>query len=366
MKNTLQLLFIPLSILLCGNATAQTDTSDIDTLGLALPSFLAPLEAPTGVRATDSAVFRISVNWNKVANARKYFVYRGLSNEAKAMSLTGLKEGYASSGMADGDEIIPETLYYYRIRAANENNQKGKWSGYDTGFLKGVAFNIIPSLIAPKGNLPEVELVKFAWASIAEVSGYRLQIVRQDYTTWNKNSGYSTNNFMVLDTVVTTNELTLFLSSSLSTDYAWTVQALKGDEVSPFAYYQAFTFVEDEDDILTNGSFSNVNVKRVELGNNTLKSSEYFYAQTLLSNEGPSNAQNIKLSLFLSKDREIDASDSKLGQLEWAGLNLYSFLKITPVKRVPAGLPSGEYYLIVQAEEDNLVGESFVVEVVVE
>ena len=105
----------------------------------------------------------IKVNWNDVANAESYTVYRRVYNDStkKYSGWSVLKKGYTGTNFLDTN-VKFGTIYSYTVRAVNGDVR----SGYKAA--TGVRVNITPTVkVANVSNG-----VKVNWSSVENATGY--------------------------------------------------------------------------------------------------------------------------------------------------------------------------------------------------
>lgn len=96
----------------------------------------AYLPAPANVRASDgTSTTRIDVNWNPVAGASSYNIYRGSSTWGPWTKIKNNVQGTSWSNTTTDSSyaIIPGTGYWYFVTAVNATGE-GYSSAYDGGF----------------------------------------------------------------------------------------------------------------------------------------------------------------------------------------------------------------------------------------
>jgi hypothetical protein len=92
----------------------------------------APLSAPTGVEATDGEYAdRITVSWNQVQNAEKYYIYRATSSGGSYS-----ERGSTSSLIWNDTSASQGVTYYYKVKAWSSSVGYSTYSSYDFGYLK--------------------------------------------------------------------------------------------------------------------------------------------------------------------------------------------------------------------------------------
>ena len=105
--------------------------------------------APTSVEASDGAYStKVGVSWDHIRNATTYRVFRSTTeNPASATDV-----GTTSSLIFNDPTAVPDQIYYYWVRAENED-LKSLLSAPDLGFrARGITSGFGP--IAPLARLP--------------------------------------------------------------------------------------------------------------------------------------------------------------------------------------------------------------------
>ncbi|TFG81172.1 MAG: hypothetical protein E4H20_10370 [Spirochaetales bacterium] len=86
------------------------------------------LEAPTGVSASDTILYKVTISWNSVPDAVAYYIFRSLSPNADYSEI-GLTTGVSYEDISG----IPGTTYYYKVQARSAYDIFSDYSEYDQG-----------------------------------------------------------------------------------------------------------------------------------------------------------------------------------------------------------------------------------------
>ena len=143
--------------------SGETVLSNYDKNGISasiLPS------TPKLVSASGSAK-SVTVQWNTVAGADGYRVYRKTGTSGSWERLKDISDGKAKSYI---DKTAAEGTYIYTVRAYIKSNGKTVWSSY---VKKGVSITIPaePSLISASGATKDITV---RWGEVSGANGYRV------------------------------------------------------------------------------------------------------------------------------------------------------------------------------------------------
>ena len=93
------------------------------------------VSAPTNVSATDgTSTANVTITWSAVAGATSYEIWRGTSND----SALATKIGTSTSTSYSDTSAIPETIYYYWVKAVASVGVSA-FSSSDSGYIKSIS-----------------------------------------------------------------------------------------------------------------------------------------------------------------------------------------------------------------------------------
>ena len=146
---------------------ARSRTGQRESAFSSVAAGLLPLSAPAALEATLSAG-RVLLQWEEVAGATHYRVYRGIDPDvAAAVAIGSWQEAV---GFVDG-ETLPGVHYYYWIKAAK--GMRGQLAG-----AMGVRASSFRAMVAPgwlstsQGSF--ADRVEVSWESVTGASYYRV------------------------------------------------------------------------------------------------------------------------------------------------------------------------------------------------
>jgi hypothetical protein len=123
------------------------------------------LAVPTGVTVSDGLYTdRIQLNWDAVASATSYEVWRDITPSPDSASLIATTE----SSSYEDRSVTPEQIYYYWIKARHLA-WAGEFSPADSGWRELV---IPVDVLASDGIY--IDRVRVTWAPVFEATGYTI------------------------------------------------------------------------------------------------------------------------------------------------------------------------------------------------
>jgi len=130
---------------------------------------LFPPATPNTPSATEGDYTdRVEITWNNVAEATGYKVYRctsTLPNSCNEPIASGVSNPYSDTGGTAG------TIYYYRIKASNEDGDSG-YTEYNSGY-RTVALPSIPSAPSATDGASK-ESVEITWSHVTDATIYKI------------------------------------------------------------------------------------------------------------------------------------------------------------------------------------------------
>jgi fibronectin type 3 domain-containing protein len=128
----------------------------------------APLAIPANFRAEAASTTSIVLNWNGVANASAYYIYRSLSF---AGTYTQIAEIAAPGTTYTNTGLVSGSTYYYKIRARTASNG-GYYSEYSAAVNAAVSTLPPPATVTTTVN--SGSSVTITWAAVPEASYYNV------------------------------------------------------------------------------------------------------------------------------------------------------------------------------------------------
>ena len=160
-------------------------------------------------------------SWNVVEGAGAYVIQVSTSS---SFSYFAINEKVTASSYMTSFDLEPETMYFWRVRAENEDGP-GDWSSYWSFETTGVEKDVLesPIVATPDGEEGEGG-IRLSWNAVGDADLYEIQVSKTK--TFPESSLEKINSVTTLEVTTTSTEVKLAAGT-----YFWRVRA-KNDEGS--------------------------------------------------------------------------------------------------------------------------------------
>jgi N-acetylmuramoyl-L-alanine amidase CwlA len=169
--------------------------------------------------STDQPYSSLLLDWNSVSNANNYQYQVSTENDFSVI----IKTGNTSLTEKTISDLLPNTLYYWRVRAENINGYS-PWSA-EWNFTTEQTILEVPELISPINNAAYIDYrsIDFSWNPVIGASEYTFEI--------SQDNSFSTG----VTSLNTSSESVTMTNLEAETVYYWRVNASDGITVTDWS-----------------------------------------------------------------------------------------------------------------------------------
>lgn len=295
------------------------------------------------ITATKDRIDEIFVDWNIIGTNGHYKIYRSTNKENITENEITERPGHEFNDRNN----VAGISYYYRIK------RNGLYSPIAEGRRLAIAGTFVPTQYP---NNTTSNTINLKWTAMLGATSYQIQVADRNHSRWTRENGYRYNDNMILDTVITTNELNFMIPSEYYESgspitLSWTVRAIYGEELSEYAPYRDNIIIND----LPLGEGNNVTVPATFEG---ISLDSRSYSKTIGNNikltleiqENPISQffSNTKILYLLSNDNSFSLDDKKLAEDNLSNFDINNgIINFSRNFTVEESIDKGEYYLFV-------------------
>lgn len=199
------------------NSAGASGFSAHDT-GWRAQSASAP-SVPTGLSASDGTYTdKVALNWNTVADAAGYQIYRHVSNN----SADAAQIGTAASNTYDDTGAVADTIYYYWVKATNSAGASG-FSASDAGYRTPTTSTLAAPTNVAASDGTYTNKVLVTWSAVSGAGNYEV---------WRNILASTNSSGLIANTVATTYDDT---NVTANVSYYYWVRAKNPSVTSEFS-----------------------------------------------------------------------------------------------------------------------------------